>query len=82
MTKKLKRIPLGSSMIEAAAYDSQSKTMYLQFVHTGYVYAYDRVPEATFRELLESGSVGRFVRDEILDFYTGYKVRSGRDFRW
>lgn len=82
MTKKLKRIPLGSSMIEAAAYDTQSKTMYLQFVNTGNVYAYDSVPEATFCELLESGSVGRFVRDEILDFYTGYKVRSGRDFRW
>lgn len=82
MTVRLKRIPLDSSMIEAAAYDAKSKTLYLQFVNTGYVYAYDDVPKDTFEELVEADSVGRFVRSEILEFYTGYKVRNGRDFRW
>jgi len=82
MTKKLKRIPLDSSMIEAAAYDTKSKTLYLQFVNTGKVFAYEDVPEDTFQELLAADSVGRFVRAEILGAYVDYHVRSGRDFRW
>lgn len=82
MTKKLKRIPLDSSMVEAAAYDAKSRTLYLQFVNTGYVYAYDEVSEETFKGLIKASSVGRFVRSEILSCYTGYKVRSGRHFRW
>lgn len=82
MIKRLKRIPLDSSMIEAAAYDAESKILYLQFINTGKVYAYEGVPEATFQELLEANSVGRFVRAEILGCYPDYHVRSGRDFRW
>lgn len=82
MTKKLKRIPLDSSMIEAAAYDQASKTLYLQYVNTGKVFAYEEVPEEIFQELLAASSVGRFVRAEILGCYADYLVRSGRDFRW
>ena len=82
MTKKLKRIPLDSSMIEAAAYDQASKTLYLQYVNTGKVFAYEEVPEEIFQELLTASSVGRFVRAEILGCYPDHLVRSGRDFRW
>jgi hypothetical protein len=82
MPTKLNRIPIDSSMIEAAAYDKGSKTLYLQFLNTGKVFAYEDVPEEVFQELLNAGSVGRFVRSEIKGGYTGYQVRSGRDFRW
>ncbi|NBC08742.1 MAG: KTSC domain-containing protein [Bacteroidetes bacterium] len=82
MSTKLNRIPIDSSMIEAAAYDKNSKTLYLQFLNTGKVFAYKGVPEDTFQELLDADSVGRFVRSEIKGLYSGYQVRSGRDFRW
>jgi len=82
MPTKLNRIPVDSSMIEAAAYDKKSNTLYLQFLNTGKVFAYEEVPEDTFQELLHADSVGRFVRSEIKGLYAGYQVRSGRDFRW
>lgn len=82
MPTKLNRIPIDSSMIEAAAYDKNSETLYLQFVNTGKVFAYKGVSEVTFQELLNSDSVGRFVRSEIKGLYPEYQVRSGRDFRW
>ena len=82
MIKKLQRIPLDSSMLEAAAYDAADNVLYLQFINTGKVFAYEGVPEDTFRKLLEANSVGRFVRAEILGCYADYPVRSGLDFRW
>lgn len=82
MPTKLNRIPIDSSMIEAAAYDKDSKALYLQYVNTGKVFAYEEVPENIFQELLHADSVGRFVRSEIKGLYSGYQVRSGRDFRW
>jgi len=65
MPTKLNRIPIDSSMIEAAAYDNDSKTLYLQYANTGKVFAYEDVPEDIFQELLNADSVGRFVRSEI-----------------
>lgn len=78
MPTKLNRIPIDSSMIKAAAYDKNSKTLYLQFLNTGKVFAYEDVPEDVFQELLHADSVGRFVRSEIKGGYAGYQVRSGR----
>lgn len=80
--KKTKRIAVDSSMISSAGYDEANKILFLEFVNTGYVYAYDGVPGKTFKQLLKASSVGRFVLDEILDFYSGIRVRNGKDFNW
>ena len=79
---RVQRIPMDSSMISAVGYDADEKTLYLEFVNTGYVYAYYDVPQEVFENLRKSRSAGSFVRNEILDFYTGFRVRQGRHFRW
>lgn len=79
---RIERIAVESSMIGAAGYDEVEKILYLEFVNTGHVYAYYGVSKKTFTQLLKAPSVGRFVLNEGLDFYTDVRVRNGRDFKW
>lgn len=80
--KKINRIAVDSSMISAIGYDEEEKILYAEFVNTAKIYAYDGVTEEEFKDLKNASSVGRYMRDNILDFYTGYQVRRGRDLKW
>lgn len=82
MAVKIKRIPIDSSMISAIGYDAKDKTLYAEFVNTGYIYAYSEVSQEEFEEIQQASSVGRYFRNNILDFYTGFRVRRGRDIKW
>lgn len=82
MTMKITRIPVDSSMISAIGYDKKEKTLYAEFVNTGYIYAYYEVSEEEFEDIQKANSVGRYFRNNILDFYTGFRVRGGRNFKW
>lgn len=82
MAVKLKRIPVDSSMISAIGYDAADKTLYAEFVNTGYIYAYHEVSQEEFDDIQQASSIGRYFRNNILDFYTGMKVRRGRDVKW
>ena len=68
-------------MIAAVGYDPEHWVLYAEFFNGGKIYAYENVQPATFKKLLKSGSVGRFMRDEIIDFYPYFPVNR-RHFRW
>lgn len=82
MAVKIKRIPVDSSMISAIGYDAEDKTLYAEFVNTGYIYAYHEVSQEEFEDIQQASSIGRYFRNNILDFYTGLRVRRGRDVKW
>lgn len=81
MSAKVERIPVDSSMVSAVGYDGNEKTLYVEFVNTGYVYAYYEVPEKEFQDLLKASSIGSYMRNNIFDFYDYSKVKRGRDFK-
>ncbi len=82
MSVNVERIPVDSSMVSAVAYDKAEKTLYVEFVNTGNIYAYYEVPEKEFKALLKADSIGSYMKNNILDFYDYSKVRRGRDFKW
>ncbi|TAD97473.1 MAG: KTSC domain-containing protein [Bacteroidetes bacterium] len=77
----MKRIAVESSMVNAVGYDQKSKTLYLEFTNTGYVYQYLEVGQDIFEELLNADSLGSYIRNNIFEEYAGKKVKR-RNFRW
>lgn len=78
----LTRIPIASSMLSAIAYGEPNQTLYAEFTNTDKVYAYAEVEKEVFERLLKAKSIGSYFRNNILDFYTGWQVKRGRDFKW
>ncbi len=81
MSKKIERIAVDSSMLNAVAYDEDEQILYAEFSNTGHVYAYYEVEKETFEELLDSDSVGGYMRSCIIGAYGDSKVNR-RDFKW
>jgi hypothetical protein len=81
MSVKIERIPVDSSMVSAVGYDAAEKTLYVEFVNTGYVYAYYEVPKEEWQDLLKADSIGSYMKNNIFDFYNYSKVRRGKDFK-
>lgn len=81
MSKKIERIAVDSSMLNAVAYDEDEKIMYAEFSNTGNVYAYYEVEKEVFEELLESDSIGGYMRSCIIGAFADGKVNR-RNFKW
>jgi hypothetical protein len=58
-------VAIDSSMFQAVSYDERAQTLLVLF-NSGKAYRYCEVPKATYVELLESSSKGRFMHDRIL----------------
>ena len=56
---EIQRIPLVSSNLKACGYDKEASILFVQF-QNGVTYAYEHVPEATFTELVNAPSPGKF----------------------
>lgn len=56
----MKRYPVDSTAIASIGYDVELKILEIEFV-SGAVYRYFDVPHATYAELLEAGSRGRYL---------------------
>jgi KTSC domain len=57
-----------SSMILSVGYDAEKKTMRVLFV-SGKTFEYSRVPPEVYRELMDSGSKGSYMRSEVIDCF-------------
>jgi len=57
-------IPVESSNLSAIGYDSDTSTLYVNFLN-GSQYAYKEVPEEVFEEFKESDSKGQFLHRRI-----------------
>ncbi|MEO8262255.1 MAG: KTSC domain-containing protein [Pseudolysinimonas sp.] len=64
----MKRQPLRSSVLAAAAYDSATAVLELEFT-SGDVYRYFAVPPSVFRALVDGDSPGAYFNTHISDKY-------------
>ena len=63
-----------SSMVHAIGYDPKSKTLEVVFT-SGKIWVYEGVSKKVYQELLKSGSIGSYMRDNIIDCYPSYPIR-------
>ena len=64
----MKRVPIRSSVIRSAGFDSSTGTLEIEFV-TRLIYQYQRVPRVRFKSLIEASSKGRYFNANIRDKY-------------
>ena len=64
----MKRQPLRSSVLAAAAYDSATAMLELEFT-SGDVYRYFAVPPSVFRALIDDDSPGAYFNTHISEKY-------------
>lgn len=57
--------PVDSSLLSAVGYDTQTKTLAVQFVNNSDTYYYNEVPEELLQQLLKSDSKGAFYVKNI-----------------
>ncbi|GGX95762.1 KTSC domain-containing protein [Litchfieldella qijiaojingensis] len=62
-------VSVRSSAIREVGYDAETSRMFIDFEDSHPVYTFCGVPEAVFRELVNSGSVGRYYHQYIKDRY-------------
>lgn len=64
----MKMVPVISSAIAAAGYDSATRQMKIQFT-SGNVYDFCLVPEEVYRGLIAASSKGAYYNEHIKDRY-------------
>ena len=63
-----------SSMIAAAGYEPDTKTLFVLF-NSGVVYEYHDVPRDIYDQLMAAESKGRFMNDNVIDQYSYARFR-------
>ena len=66
-----------SSMIDLVGYDADTEVLEVRFINTGLTYEYYEVSKKVYKQLMESGSKGSFMRNNILDMYSYSKLKGG-----
>ncbi|MCX6582962.1 MAG: KTSC domain-containing protein [Candidatus Aminicenantes bacterium] len=67
------RIPVQSSNVEGVGYDSKSQTLEVEFKN-GNIYQYFDVPDAVYHEMVNAGSAGKFLINNIKGVYRYARV--------
>jgi KTSC domain len=71
------RQPVSSSMLRSVGYNVASETLEAEF-NDGAVWRYYGVPEFIYLQLINSDSLGGFMRDFIIDQYPEGKIEGKR----
>jgi len=70
----MKRESVSSSNISSIGYDSESRTLEIEF-HSGGVYHYFDVPQSIYDELMHASSHGSYFHRYVKDRYRWAKIR-------
>lgn len=62
-------ISVNSRAIRKIGYDASSSSMFIDFEDSHPIYTFCGVPEAVFRDFINSASVGRYYHQYIKDRY-------------
>ena len=73
----MKLTPVESSMVHAVGYDRKTKNLEVVF-NSGRTYIYEDVPPKVYKELMEAGSKGSYMRSAVIDCYTCHQISSRR----
>ena len=68
LERKMKRLPVSSSLVAYAGYVPEYKVLEIEF-QDGRSYHYFGVPERIYKGLMEAESRGRYFNDHIRDAY-------------
>jgi hypothetical protein len=68
------RTPIRSSDIRSVGYDPASKALEVEF-HSGGLYQYSGVSEATYQGFMRAASKGSYFHDHIKNQHPGSRVR-------
>ena len=71
MIKTLTKVK--SNMIYAVGYDPKEKILEVVFTK-GKIWAYEDVSEEEYKNLIESSSIGSYMRSCIIDCYSDYEI--------
>jgi len=71
MIKKLTKVD--SSVVYAVGYDKEEKTLEVVF-KCGGIWVYSDVSASVYREMMEDGSIGSYMRDCIIDEYEADEI--------
>lgn len=69
----MNRQPVSSSTIRSVGYDSESKTLEIEFENGG-IYQYFGVPQDVYQRFMSASSKGKFHHAHIKDRYRYSKV--------
>jgi hypothetical protein len=69
----MRRRLVHSSSLRSLGYDPRSRTLEIEFHHTG-VYQYYDVPRTVLEEMLAQNSLGAYFNTKIRDLYTCARV--------
>jgi hypothetical protein len=70
----MRRRLVNSSSLRSVGYDARSRTLEIEFHHTG-VYQYYDVPRTVLAEMLAQSSLGAYFNMNIRDIYPCARVR-------
>ena len=70
----LDRISVQSSNIRSVGYEAISETLEVEFT-SGNIYQYFGVPESEYEGLMNAGSKGRYLNQNIKDCYRYVQIR-------
>jgi hypothetical protein len=68
------RVPLRSSNVSSAGYDTQNKILEVEF-HSGAIYHYFGVPEHLYHGLLSASSHGKYLNNYIKSSYAYEQIK-------
>ena len=71
MIEKLTKVE--SSMVYAVGYDREAKTLEVVFTRGG-IWEYADVPEREYKDMMQSNSIGSYMRNCIIDEYEGDEI--------
>jgi hypothetical protein len=64
MAIPVERQPVKSRILRSIGYDESTKILEIEF-STGLVYRYLGVPPKTYRDLMQSGEIGKFFSEKV-----------------
>jgi KTSC domain-containing protein len=70
----MKRQQVESSMLRGVGYDSETRTLEIEFT-SGQVYEYHDVPPEVYAGLLRAESLGQYFHENIRDAYSYLRLR-------
>ena len=60
-------------MVYAVGYDPKEEILEVVFAK-GEIWGYEKVPADVYDELMKTNSIGRYMRSNVLDFYSEYPI--------
>ncbi len=80
VVSRIRREAVASSNVASIGYSQHLHVLEIEFTR-GAIYRFLEVPRSVYRELMDSGSKGHFIAENLRGRYRFVRVRSGKALR-